>query len=356
MKEKINELFRNTKVNTILIRNFSSIHDPSFYYFTEQEYGSFSNNFLILKRGKKGKILTTPLEFGAIKNKNFSVRKFSSGEELIKLLRKELKGRVGLNYAVYPKGKFDALGKLQKSAKFTDVGRELRMVRAVKTAKEIRTIGKAAEITKKVLGQVPKFFRRGMSENELAIEIEYRFRKRGAQGVAFPTIVASGKGASVPHYISSAGRKIGKGVLLVDCGARYKNYCADITRMFYVGKPSEREMNLYSEVFNAKKEAEAHIREGVSASEIHDAAENYLEKNLKMKMPHALGHGLGIEAHDAPGSVGKRTDWKLQENMVITVEPGVYWKSGGIRIEDDVVVRKNGLKRLSNAPQKFIQI
>ena len=359
IKQKVKELFRETDADAILLRNFSEIHDPMFYYFTNLRMGCIDNTFLILKKSGKPSIMCSALEYGLIKNtcKNFSVKKYTTNSKFADALKKEL-GRckkIGINEEIYPKKMFARLRKYLKKPKFFDVSEELHELRKIKTPDEIRKIKKACAISEKVADKVPSLFEKGITEQELALEIDYALKKNGAENIAFPTIIASGKNSAVPHHVPG-NKKIGKGILLLDFGAKYGNYCADITRMFYIGKAGKKEKEDYESVYSAKKEIEDLIVSGAAANKIHFKAEKIMKENTGFKFVHALGHGLGIEVHDSPGVFGKKNKWAVSENMVFAVEPAIYNKKYGIRIEDDLLVKRKGIEKLTNAPKKLIEL
>ena len=144
--------------------------------------------------------------------------------------------------------------------------------------------------------------------------------------------------------------------MLIDFGAKYHNYCSDLTRTFFVGRAGEKEKELYSKVFEAQKMAEEKITEGAKASEIFNEINSFLKRECGQELQHGLGHGLGLEVHDFPGGFTSVSKDILKENMVLTVEPGIYKKFGGIRIEDDILVLKKGCKKLSNASSELIEL
>lgn len=359
MKQKIKELFRETDADSILLRTFSEIHDPMFYYFTNLRMGCIDNTFLILKKAGKPIIMTSILEYELVKNtcKNFSVKKYETNSKFADALKKELGKckRIGINEEIYSKKMFSRLRKYLKKPKFFDVSKKLYKLRTEKTPDEIRKIKKACVISEKVANKISSIYSRKMTEQELALEIDYALKKKGAENIAFPTIVASGKNSAVPHHIPG-NKKIGKGILLLDFGAKYENYCADITRMFYIGKANKHVKSDYESLYSAKKEIENLIVSGEASKKIHLEAEKIMKKNTGFNFVHALGHGLGIEVHDAPGVFGKKTKWKVSENMVFAVEPAIYHKKYGIRIEDDLLVKRNRIVKLTNAPKKLTEL
>jgi Xaa-Pro aminopeptidase len=192
-----------------------------------------------------------------------------------------------------------------------------------------------------------KGFKKFKSELEVAEFLEAETRKNGCS-LAFPPIVASGKHAGMPHYMPGKG-KILKGFCVIDFGVKYRGYCSDITRTVYVGKPSQAEKEIYEEVLDVQKKSVKMCMGGGSISGVFDYALNVLGK----RFPHGLGHGIGVEIHEWPNLKpgGKE---KFLDGMVFTVEPGVYTKKYGIRIEDDVLIEKGKSVILTKLSKELI--
>lgn len=359
MNQKINELFRETKIDSILIRNFSSSPDPNFFYFTQLYGGNYSINSLILRKGKKPLLLSNKMEFDSIPESSlYSKKAFEKEKEMLQLLKQNLKGkRIGINEKIFPLYSYKKLRKILKGKKLVDISALLEKIRETKTGEEIRKIRKACSISQKVLDSAPRIFRNGMSELELRNELEYRAKKLGGEDFSYKTIVASGKNSSFPHH-RTGNKKIGNNsILLIDFGAKYKGYCSDLTRTFFVGKAKEKHKRIYSTVYRTQQESIKSLREGMDSKKLFLKAESKLKKELGEKMIHGLGHGVGIEVHDFPGKIGREKKFTLKEGMILAIEPGYYKKGfGGIRIEDTVLVKKNGFELLSRAPKELIEL
>jgi len=227
-------------------------------------------------------------------------------------------------------------------------------LRAVKSADEIDAIRRSVVLNSKAYAQALKRFKRGMSEVELAAEIDYRMRRLGAGGVAFDTIVASGARSALPHAQPTAAR-IEEGILLVDMGASVDGYASDMTRVAHVGDPSEKARELFDAVLAAQLASVAAVRPGATCAEVDAAGRELLkERGLDRFFTHSTGHGLGLEIHEAP-RVGTRSLTRLETGMVITIEPGVYLEGfGGIRIEDTVLVTEAGVEVLTPTKKEFV--
>ena len=352
MKEKERELFKRTSLEQVLLMN-NLESEPWFHYLTSLPLNQFQRNALVLRRKKKPLVITTVLWHGMLKeHPELETKLVENRAGFIKALRNALPGKkVGFNRHEYTATGLSRLKRTLKGKKLVDVSRELAKLRETKTKREQKLIARAVRITENALESVPEFFRRGMSERELAVRLECTVLESGADTTSFPVIVASGKNAAVPHHITSK-KKIKNGFLLVDFGARYKNYCADLSRTFFVGRASEKERKLYETVFRAKEKAEETAMLGKKASALFNAADLELKK-AGYGMIHALGHGIGLQDHDFPTGISKKSKWGLREGMCLAIEPAVYGKFGGIRIEDNYVVKKK-LAKMSSAPGKLV--
>lgn len=230
-------------------------------------------------------------------------------------------------------------------------------LRNIKDVKEIANIKKACKIADNCYEYILNFVKPGMKEIEISNEMTSYMKKNGASKESFETIVASGKRGALPHGVAS-NKVIKDGEFItLDFGCVYKGYCSDITRSFCIGKPNKEMKMIYNIVKKAQSLAIRSIKAGIKASDVDKVARDYIEsKGYGKYFTHSTGHGLGIEVHD-PISVSKNSNILLEENMVITVEPGIYIPGkGGIRIEDDVLVTKDSYKVLTKATKKLISI
>ena len=237
------------------------------------------------------------------------------------------------------------------SARWQPAGSLVEDIRAVKDAVEIERVREAGKLSAQVFQEVAKNLHPGVTERDLAAEIEYRLRRQGADGAAFETIVASGARAALPHARPS-GKALGPGdLVIIDFGATLSGYASDLTRTLYLGKPSRRVRSLYAAVLEAQREAIDRLRAGVRAGEVDATARRRLRHyNLQKFFTHSTGHGVGIEIHEQP-RLGKGEKRRLAAGNVVTVEPGIYLEDfGGIRIEDTVLVTRDGSEILTPAP------
>jgi Xaa-Pro aminopeptidase len=230
---------------------------------------------------------------------------------------------------------------------WTAVSGVVEDLRIAKDEVELAAIRKAGAIAADALHDTVALVEPGMREVDIASELDYRMRRLGAEGPAFETIVASGERTALPHAATSE-RSVGEGdFLLCDFGARWDGYCSDVSRTFVVGQPRARQSEIYDVVLEAQAAARAALREGVTGADVDAAARDvFAARDLEERFLHSTGHGLGLEVHEDP-RLAKRSERPLEANMVVTVEPGLYFPGwGGVRIEDDLVVTREGAEAL----------
>lgn len=229
-------------------------------------------------------------------------------------------------------------------------------LRSVKAPEEVEAIRAAGRVAADALGDMVLQVRSGQTEQEVAAALEGALRRHGSEGYPFPTIVASGPRAALPHARTSR-RVIAPGDwLLVDFGAIVDGYCSDVTRTFVVGAPaSPRQAEVHGLVRAAQAAALAGLRAGLTGRQGDALARDVIEAaGCGDAFGHSLGHGVGLEVHEAP-RLAKTADTPLPAAAVVTVEPGVYLPDwGGVRIEDDVVLRHDGAELLTEFPRELM--
>jgi len=228
----------------------------------------------------------------------------------------------------------------------------VEQLRAVKDREEVAKIRGAGRITAQVFEKVLAGVRPGVSESDLGAEIEYRMRKKGAEGVAFETIVASGPRAALPHARTS-GKLLGENEFVIfDLGAILGGYAADMTRTVHLGEPSRRVRSLYNAVVEAQEKAAQSALPGVRAWEVDAVARRTLAgRGLARFFTHSTGHGVGMDIHEMP-RLARGEKARLQTGNVVAVEPGVYLEGfGGIRVEDTILVGPHGPEILTPTPK-----
>jgi len=226
-------------------------------------------------------------------------------------------------------------------------------LRKTKSDAEIQATIDALRLAEKAFSRVLETIRPNMTEKKVAWEMEKAMRELGAQGLSFPVIVASGPNSALPHAIPSDRRLAEGEPILIDWGARLNEYCSDTTRTFVLGKPDSPFEKVFDTVVRARDMAIEAIRAGVSGKQVDTIARDYIERcGFKDKFGHGLGHGTGLAVHEAP-RLSPIKDDQLEPGMIVTVEPGIYLPGwGGVRMENQVVVREDGAQVL-NDPAPF---
>jgi Xaa-Pro aminopeptidase len=230
--------------------------------------------------------------------------------------------------------------------------------RAIKSPEEVASIRSAAELAQEALAEVLPRVRAGQSELQIGAELESALRRKGSEWHPFPTIVASGPRSALPHARTSS-RTLARGdLLLLDFGAQVDGYCADLTRTVVVGaKADERQRMVHDLVQSAQRRAIERLRPGMTGREGDELARGVIEsRGLGEAFGHSLGHGLGLEVHEAP-RLSANSEALLPAHAVVTVEPGVYFPGwGGVRLEDDVYLAPHGAERLSDGRTELLEL
>jgi Xaa-Pro aminopeptidase len=266
--------------------------------------------------------------------------------------------RVGFDPAQTTVGQLNSLRKAAgTSVRWIGTTGTVESLRMRKDAVELAQMRRAAILAGDVVQSAIGLLKPGIREFEVAAEIEYQMRKRGASGPAFETIVAFGERAALPHARPTA-KRLGKNELVVlDLGAILAHYCSDITRTVYVGRAPKRIRTWYQAVLEAQGAAIAAAKSGAACLDVDGAARQVLASyRLDNLFIHSTGHGLGLEVHEDP-RVARGQKKCLEPGNVITIEPGVYSAGiGGIRIEDDIAIHADRTEVLTRAPRDLIEL
>jgi len=361
VKNRVKKIFRtiNKHIDAIVIKN--AIHpyiDDNFFYVTGLEKGIFEDSLIIVYPDGTIDMFVSELEAESARKAETKIHIYKNKkdkESTVKKLSSSLK-TVGLNYSAISYKDFKNIKLLFSKSKFIDVSQELLTARLIKDKIEINLIKKACKISDKVMGMIPDMLREGMYEYEIAAEIDYRMQKLGADKPAFETISSFNKNTAEPHY-SHGNYKLKKGdFALFDFGSSIKKYNSDITRTFVYGNANKKQKEMYDTVISAQKKGFESIKVGIKANKVHNAVRSYIDKTkFSGRFIHSTGHAIGLSVHDG-ASFGPDSTVFLQENMVFTVEPGIYIPNyGGVRIEDDIIIKKDGIELLTNS-SKFLEI
>jgi len=290
---------------------------------------------------------------------------------LIRAVAEALKGRRGTIRLAFAPAQLTVA---QKTALQLAVGARVRWLaapdlierlRAVKDCDELARMRQAARLISDVWTASVRHIKPGVSELAVAAEIERSMKLQGASGPSFETIVASGPRSAWPHARPTPKLLRKNELVVLDQGAILRDYCSDMTRTVFLGRPSvgaragarNKVRSLYAAVLEAQEAAIAAIRPGISAASVDAAARKVFKRlGLERYFTHSTGHGLGLEIHEMP-RLGRGEEALLEEGMVVTVEPGVYVERlGGIRIEDEVLVTAQGAEVLTGASREFLEL
>lgn len=357
MRARVRRIFDQAPedIDLIVLQNGTDQHvDQAFFYATDLvQGGTFERATALLHRDGSLDLLAPSLEeTSARRAPDATVDVYRNGEERENWLRKRLSGasRVGIHAGELVTSDHQMLRRLAPDTELVDVTKAVGGARAVKDAAELARIQKACDIVSDVADMLPQFFRDGLKEYELAAEISYQMQRRGASGPSFETIVAFGAGSAEPHYHPHDVALGRSQFVLCDFGARYQRYASDLTRTWIRGPATDELRDIYDTVLRAEHAAIEAVRPGAKGGDVHLAAQHVIDASpWKGRFIHSVGHALGLAVHDGP-VLHPRNDFTLEEGMVVTIEPGIYVPGlGGVRIEDDVVVTKEGCRVLTSA-------
>lgn len=318
--------------------------------------------------GSNGLVLLTPQSITLFTDPRYTIQ--ASEESSAKLIiakgplihtaaqvirRKRLK-RIGFEKAHLSYETWQNLKKnLPSGTALEPAGAWIESRRMVKSASEIDKIRRAVQTNSTAFSKATRKIKPGMAESELAAELEYQMRRGGAEKPSFETIVAAGKRTALPHAQPTSERFREHELVLIDMGATQDGYASDMTRMVFLGKPDPKTRKMYEAVLEAQLAAIDSVKEGVTGGKVDRAARKVLgSKGLEKEFVHSTGHGLGLEIHEPP-RLGRKDNTPLVAGMVITIEPGAYVRGlGGVRIEDTVLVTKNGCEILTPTSKELM--
>jgi len=282
---------------------------------------------------------------------------YNQNDELKNILESEGIKAAGFEANHLSYGSYDNYSNTFPAVKFVPLTDAIEKLTMKKTDDELAKLQKAVDITDKVFSKMLEFIKPGMRELDVSAEITYTHKKLGALKDSFEPIVASGWRAALPHGIASNKIIESGDILTLDFGCVYEGFCSDMTRTISIGKPPDEIKKIYQVVLDAQLKAVDGAKAGISSKSVDSIARDYItSKGYGENFGHGLGHGLGIEVHEMPG-LSQRMDITLVENSVVTIEPGIYIeKLGGVRIEDDVILKSNKCTVMNKSPKELIII
>ena len=275
--------------------------------------------------------------------------------DIAALLAKKGVKTIGYEDDYFSVSGFKAMKKALGGFDFKALGAEINALRIIKTPEEIDRVKRAQALTEAALTKTLSFLKTGVTEREISAELTYNFLMMGADGLAFDNIVSFGENSADCHH-AAGDRKLEKGdIVLFDVGAKLVGYCSDMTRTFFFGDPTQKFTDLYQLVLDAQNYVLRFLKEGVTGKEADSMAREYFKANgYDKEFGHSLGHGVGIDIHEEP-RLSRTNEEPLPSNCIVTVEPGLYIEGfGGVRIEDMVVIKKDGIENLTNYSKNFI--
>lgn len=248
-----------------------------------------------------------------------------------------------------------SLKKFLKDKNLINISNFIMDSRSIKSENEISLMKKAYKINEKSLNELIPFIKTGVSERELAYTLDRIMVENGADSPAFNTIVAFKENSAIPHHMSGERKLCFGDNILIDFGAKFKGYCSDMTRTFAFGNVSNKLAKIYDIVYNANRIGIEKIKSGISSEFVHDCVYKYIaSKGYGNFFTHSTGHGVGLNIHELP-KIGKNSSAILKVGNVITIEPGIYLENDfGVRIEDMILVGKDGCYNFAEYDKKLI--
>ncbi|MGD0817028.1 MAG: aminopeptidase P family protein [Methanomassiliicoccales archaeon] len=343
----------------VLINGDEPNLDMAFSYAAGTEAGLFEGCVTVIDPDGNVRMLSSLLEETSARRSKAKVSVFQGIEDKMDLMKDSIghARRIGINGRGLTYANLIDIKRAAPKAEIVDVSYAIAASRLVKDQDEVERLRKACQIASRVGEELPSIVKEGMAEYEAAAEVGYRMMKLGATTTSFTTNASWGSNSAEPHH-EPDDRRLKKGdMVLFDYGALYNKYGSDVTRTFVFGRAEKWQKDIYEIVLQSQLEAIDAVRAGAEAKEIDAVARRIIDATqYKGRFIHSLGHGIGLSVHDG-GRFSPTSDIILEENMVMTVEPGIYLPGkGGVRIEDDIRVTKNGCEVLTDAKKEFLVI
>lgn len=352
----LQELVKDCPV--VIFTGVKGFIDPNFYYLSGAKSGIFEHSILYVSSERKV-IVTSKLEEGAAKTTDCEVLVFESAAHRDEIFQKlvERDDSVGINKERLTASSMEHLKSVLGGKRMLDISARLSRARMVKNQEEIKMIREASVVAARAFERSLQKLKEGMTEASFASELIYAMMDEGSSLPPYEPTVCFGENTAFPHY-SPASRKLRRGdLVLMDFQPYCGRYCADVTRTVVFGKAVERVKQMYEVVKDVQMLALKGVRSGVRGSELDATIRGRIDATeFRGLFIHGLGHGIGMEIHDHP-AFSKGSETVLAPNMVVTVEPGIYLTgTGGIRIEDNVVVKEDGCINLTQIPKDLLEL
>jgi len=350
-RDRLWRAIQKAGVDGLLVTNFTNVT-----YLT----GFTGDDSYLLVFGGKAILLSDPRYTTQIGEEcddlDFAIRE--PGVSMLSLVQKLLKQakllKLGVEADSMTVGLAQRIGEVLPGLELVPTAGLVETLRQQKDADEVNEIREAVWFAERALGVILAGLQPEMTEKEVADELEHQMRRFGAQGCSFPSIIASGERAALPHARPTDAVIGASDLLLIDWGASGRLYKSDLTRTFALTRIPPKLERVYRVVLTAQQQAIDAIRPGVTAEEVDRVARNVIhDAGFGKHFGHGLGHGLGLEVHESP-RLAVNMPVVLKPGMVVTVEPGIYLPGwGGVRIEDDVLVTRGGCEVLTGFPKQL---
>ena len=279
----------------------------------------------------------------------------ASLETLVELVKEQKIKKLGFEGDFLTYHQYKQLGELLTGVELVSVMGLLEELRMIKSPEEVQLIKKAVDLADQAFRYILSYLKPGITEQDVAVELEYYMKKNGAEKLSFDSIIASGPRSSLPHGVATS-RVLQHGDLVkLDFGCIYQGYCSDMTRTVILGEANPKQKEIYQIVLEAQLAALEALGPGKTGREMDNIARQIItDKGYGQYFGHGLGHGLGLEIHEKP-ALAFRDETVLQPGMAVTIEPGIYLPGwGGVRIEDLAIITPTGKEILTKSPKELI--
>jgi Xaa-Pro aminopeptidase len=355
--KKIRKVVSQLHLDAFFITN----HDNITYLTEFSGLSAGERESYLLITQKEAYFLTFPTYYKLFKNvdHSFDVLNITSNKKLHhhlqEIIEKEKIKLIGIEKENLTLSEFIFLRKKLK-IELKETTKIVENLRIIKEKEEIEAISQAANVGDLAFEFIKTKIKGNISEKFLALELEFFIKKR-ADDIAFSPIVAFDKNAAIPHYLPSHNSQLTtNNLILLDFGAKISGYCSDMTRVIFFGKPINEQIKAYQAVLKAQQLSLKKLKAGLKGADLDKQAKKYLVSYGYPEYQHGLGHGVGISVHEAP-RLRLDSQQVLTENMVVTLEPAIYLEDEyGIRIEDLVVLKKEGVEVLSKSSKSLKEI